>query len=201
MIAQEAMSTAPRRAEPPEGKAWHHLSAEEVLAQLGSAATGLSASEAAQRLATNGPNELKEGKRISALQIFLGQFKSLIIWILIVAGGVVLILTVVALSVLGGWNGAAKRSNPPRGKPPAERHDHEHDRPRISNKLETTTDMNSSKTEAIVPICGMTVNTTTALHAERDGKAFYFCSGHCREKFQSTPAGAKPDGKSGCCGG
>ena len=29
---------------------------------------------------------MKEGKRISPLQIFLGQFKNLIIWILIVAG-------------------------------------------------------------------------------------------------------------------
>ena len=80
------MPTAPRRAEQPKGKAWHNLSAEEVPTQLGSAVTGLSAKEAAQRLATGGPNELKEGKRISALQIFLGQFKSLIIWILIVAG-------------------------------------------------------------------------------------------------------------------
>ena len=70
----------------PQSKAWHSQSAEEVLVQLGSAATGLSATEAAQRLAANGPNELKEGKRISPLQIFLGQFKSLIIWILIAAG-------------------------------------------------------------------------------------------------------------------
>jgi len=46
----------------------------------------MSAQEATQRLATNDPNELKEGRRISPLQIFLGQFKSLIIWILIVAG-------------------------------------------------------------------------------------------------------------------
>ena len=72
--------------EHPKGEAWHNRSAEEVLAQLGSSATGLSAAEAAQRLAANGPNELKEGKRISPLQIFLGQFKSLIIWILIAAG-------------------------------------------------------------------------------------------------------------------
>ena len=57
-----------------------------MLAHLGSSATGLSAKEAAQRLAADGPNELKEGKRISPLQIFLGQFKSLIIWILIAAG-------------------------------------------------------------------------------------------------------------------
>ena len=70
----------------PPGKAWHSLSAEEVLAQLGSAATGLSAQEAAQRLTANGPNELKEGKRVSPWQIFLGQFKSLIVWILISAG-------------------------------------------------------------------------------------------------------------------
>jgi Ca2+-transporting ATPase len=70
----------------PKGEAWQSQSVEEVLAQLGSAATGLSATEAAQRLAANGPNELKEGKRISPLQIFLGQFKSLIIWILIAAG-------------------------------------------------------------------------------------------------------------------
>src|SRR6188474_2748478 len=80
------MNTAPAIATQPKGKAWHSQSAEEVLAKLGSAATGLSAQEAAQRLAANGPNELKAGKRISPWQIFLGQFKSLIIWILIVAG-------------------------------------------------------------------------------------------------------------------
>lgn len=61
--------------------------------------------------------------------------------------------------------------------------------------------MNTTKTEAIDPICGMTVDTATALHAERDGKAFYFCSEHCREKFLSAPADPKPEGTSGsCCG-
>lgn len=70
----------------PQKQAWHSQSAEDVLAQLGSAATGLSAREVARRLATDGPNELQEGQRISPLQIFLGQFKSLIIWILIAAG-------------------------------------------------------------------------------------------------------------------
>jgi Ca2+-transporting ATPase len=72
--------------EQPEGKAWHSRSAEDVLTQVGSSATGLSAGEASQRLAADGPNELKEGKRISLLQIFIGQFKSLLIWILISAG-------------------------------------------------------------------------------------------------------------------
>jgi len=61
--------------------------------------------------------------------------------------------------------------------------------------------MNESNAEAIDPICGMTVDTTTALHAERDGKTSYFCSEQCREKFLSTPADAKADKKSGgCCG-
>lgn len=68
------------------GHAWHSQAAEDVLAQLGSAATGLPAHEAAKRLAADGPNELKEGKRISLLRMVLGQFKSLIIWILIGAG-------------------------------------------------------------------------------------------------------------------
>jgi P-type Ca2+ transporter type 2C len=80
------MTPAPPSTEQPKVEAWHNRSAEEVLAHLGSSATGLSAQEAAQRLAADGPNELKEGKRISPLQIFLGQFKSLIIWILIAAG-------------------------------------------------------------------------------------------------------------------
>ncbi len=66
--------------------AWHHREADDVLAELGSTAEGLSTQEAGERLAANGPNALEEGKRISAFQIFLRQFKSLIIWILIVAG-------------------------------------------------------------------------------------------------------------------
>ncbi len=80
------MSESPSIAAPPKAEPWHSKSAEQVLAKLGSAATGLSTTEATQRLATNGPNELTEGKRISPWQIFLGQFKSLIIWILIGAG-------------------------------------------------------------------------------------------------------------------
>jgi YHS domain-containing protein len=51
------------------------------------------------------------------------------------------------------------------------------------------------------PICGMTVDEGTALHAERDGVTAYFCSDHCRQKFLSAPAGANPkDEAKGCCG-
>lgn len=60
--------------------------------------------------------------------------------------------------------------------------------------------MNESKSVTKDPICGMTVDEkTTALHAERDGKTFYFCSDHCRAKFMSNPAETKPKGKSGGC--
>ena len=74
------MSLATAKDRDPQPLTWHSQSAEEVLSQLGSTANGLSAQEAAGRLAANGLNELKEGKHISPLKFFLGQFKSLIIW-------------------------------------------------------------------------------------------------------------------------
>ena len=72
---------------------------------------------------------------------------------------------------------------------------------RDNNHHERNMTMNESKSVTKDPICGMTVDEATALHAERDGKTFYFCSDHCRQKFLSMPAGAKPEGKSGCCCG
>ena len=61
--------------------------------------------------------------------------------------------------------------------------------------------MKDLKSVAKDPICGMTVDEASALHAERDGKTFYFCSDHCRQKFLSTTAGANPEEKpGGCCG-
>lgn len=61
--------------------------------------------------------------------------------------------------------------------------------------------MNDSKTETKDPICGMTVDQATALHADRDGETFYFCSEHCKEKFLSAPDSSKSEDKSGgCCG-
>ena len=38
------------------------------------------------------------------------------------------------------------------------------------------------------PICGMTVDESTGLRAERDGQTFYFCCEHCRQKFLAPPA-------------
>ncbi len=51
--------------------------------------------------------------------------------------------------------------------------------------------MNESKSATKDPICRMTVDDATALHAERDGKSFYFCSDHCRQKYLSTPDSAR----------
>ena len=34
------------------------------------------------------------------------------------------------------------------------------------------------------PICGMSVDEATALSVERDGESFYFCSKHCRSRFE-----------------
>ncbi len=71
---------------PPPRETWHNRSAEDVLASLRSAATGLSAEEVTRRLDVDGPNSLTESKRISPVVLLLGQFKSLIVWILIGAG-------------------------------------------------------------------------------------------------------------------
>ncbi len=48
------------------------------------------------------------------------------------------------------------------------------------------------------PICGMTVDEATGLHAESDGKTYYFCSESCRRKFLGEEAPAPP---AACCGG
>ena len=80
------MPSASSSTELPKVVTWQNQSAETVLTQLRSAPTGLTAHEAATRLAADGPNELQEGERISPWQIFLSQFKSLLIWVLIAAG-------------------------------------------------------------------------------------------------------------------
>ena len=41
------------------------------------------------------------------------------------------------------------------------------------------------------PICGMTVNPDTALHAERDGQTFHFCSDQCRQQFLAATSVAQ----------
>ena len=80
------MDTTQKNTEQNKAKPWYNVFAEEALKLLDSSADGLSSPEAAKRLANDGLNELKEVKKNNALHIFFSQFKSLIIWILIVAG-------------------------------------------------------------------------------------------------------------------
>lgn len=75
-------------APPQQSGDWHLKSAADVLGAVESSRVGLSSAVAARRLAENGRNELTESQPISPLSILLGQFKSLIVWILIIAGGV-----------------------------------------------------------------------------------------------------------------
>ena len=53
------------------------------------------------------------------------------------------------------------------------------------------------------PICGMKVDETKALSAERGGERFYFCSEHCRTKFVDSSQSRISDTKSAhsCCRG
>lgn len=46
---------------------------------------------------------------------------------------------------------------------------------------------------AIDPICGMTVDELKAVSAQRHGQTFYFCCGHCREKFLAQENQARPE--------
>jgi len=64
---------------------WHSLDIKEVLKKLDSNIVGLSEREASARLKKYGFNELAKKKRLTALKIFLGQFKSLMVLILLFA--------------------------------------------------------------------------------------------------------------------
>jgi Ca2+-transporting ATPase len=65
--------------------AWHARSVEEVLGHFGVGHDGLSRDEAASRLTTEGPNELEEVPPPSGIVTFLAQFRSPLIFILVIA--------------------------------------------------------------------------------------------------------------------
>lgn len=90
----------------------HNKSIEQVFKELNSSEKGLSSSEASERLKQYGLNEIKEGKKVSPWEIFLNQFKSIVIWILIVAtiisgflgeyiDAIVILIIIVFISVIG----------------------------------------------------------------------------------------------------
>ncbi|HEU17275.1 MAG TPA: ATPase, partial [Methanolinea sp.] len=71
--------------EPREAVSWHTLPVEEVYGKLSSGPGGLSEEEVVHRLQQFGPNELPARKPPGIITIFLHQFKSPLIYILLVA--------------------------------------------------------------------------------------------------------------------
>ena len=66
-------------------KSWHSKSTETVLDELHTDPLGLEEKDAGQRLEKYGPNELRERKRTSTLQIFLNQIKDIFVVMLLIA--------------------------------------------------------------------------------------------------------------------
>ncbi len=71
---------------------WHRLDTNEVFDKLGTSEEGLTSKEAQRRLNVYGPNSLPDEQEISRLKIFLHQFASPLIYMLIAAGVVTALL-------------------------------------------------------------------------------------------------------------
>jgi Ca2+-transporting ATPase len=83
------------------GTLWHTKNASDVAQELAAdTAQGLTASEAATRLATYGPNALPIAATRSALAILGHQFKSLIVLLLFVASGIALAMGDITESIV-----------------------------------------------------------------------------------------------------
>ncbi|MFC3533490.1 HAD-IC family P-type ATPase [Vogesella facilis] len=80
---------------PPAPPCWHQLDSQQVLAHCHSRRDGLSAAEAASRLASHGANLLPQPARKNLLQRFLLQFHNLLIYLLLAAAAIT--------AVLGDW--------------------------------------------------------------------------------------------------
>ncbi len=90
----------------------HYLKVKDVFGQLQSSEKGISDSDAKTRLQKYGHNEIKEGKKITPFEIFLNQFKSIVVWILIFATAIsavlgeyidtiVILVIIIFISILG----------------------------------------------------------------------------------------------------
>lgn len=95
-------------------KAWYNQSISDAASFLTTDVEhGLAVNEAKKRLEQYGQNKLRKGKRFSALAIFVSQFKSLVIWVLIGAAAVsaalgetvdgIAIITIVILNAVIGF--------------------------------------------------------------------------------------------------
>ena len=89
-------------------------SLDNLLITLHSNASGLSSTEATRRLQQYGPNTLKAGQQVTALGLFLNQFKSPLVLILVFAvivsafaqewtDAIIILLIILGSSILGFW--------------------------------------------------------------------------------------------------
>ncbi|MDB5104914.1 MAG: yloB [Fibrobacteres bacterium] len=86
-IMEPVRNKAQGKTEVGGSKDWHARSGADVLAENGtSLGNGLSEIEAARRLEADGPNSLPEKSGTAPWKLFLGQFRSLVIWVLLIAG-------------------------------------------------------------------------------------------------------------------
>ena len=68
-----------------ENRVWHAEDIESVLESLETGRHGIGEEEARERLERYGPNELREERKTTPLELFLGQFKSILVIILILS--------------------------------------------------------------------------------------------------------------------
>jgi Ca2+-transporting ATPase len=64
-------------------KLWHNLSVDQVEKKLQTSKNGLSEQEAQKRLKKYGPNQLPTAKKLSAFKLFINQFKSPLVYVLL----------------------------------------------------------------------------------------------------------------------
>jgi Ca2+-transporting ATPase len=71
---------------------WYQLDIKDIFNKLVTSENGLSVAEVKERLAQYGPNKLAEEEKISRIKILIHQFKSPLIYILLIAGLVTILL-------------------------------------------------------------------------------------------------------------
>ena len=122
-MSKQAPLALARRSAGENERDWHALRTEEALAAVSSSATrGLSQADVQRRLARFGPNALPQSRRRSLVSIFLHQFASPLIYLLLLAAGIafligrssdaaVIAVVVVVNAVIGSFQeGRAERS-------------------------------------------------------------------------------------------
>ena len=80
-------------------QAWHSFSIEKAFQELKTSSKGLTKKQVKKRLDKYGLNKLPEEKSFSKIGLFLEQFKSPLIYILIIAGIITLLIAFITISI------------------------------------------------------------------------------------------------------